>query len=92
MVALLSGVYRHSQRMVQSALFDLFEISMSLGTVNTIRLEASDAVKSCVDEAKQYVQQQPVVGADETSFNQGNIDGCNPKQRQGKARGLQSHL
>lgn len=61
---------------------DLFGISMSLGTVNKLRQEASNAVKSCVDEAKQYVQQQPVVGADETSFNQGNIDGCNPKQRQ----------
>lgn len=29
-----------------------------------------------------YVQQQPIVGADETSFNQGNIDGGNPKERQ----------
>lgn len=82
MVALLSGVYRNSQRMVQSAMQDLFNISMSLGTVNKLRQEASDAVASCVDEAKQYVQRSNVVGADETSFNQGNIDGCNPKQRQ----------
>lgn len=35
-----------------------------------------------MDEAKLYVQGSNVVGADETSFNQGNIDGCNPKQRQ----------
>jgi len=82
MVALLFGVYRHSQRMVQSAMLELLSISMSLGSVNTLRKEASDAVASCVDEAKQYLQQQPVVGADETSFDQGNIDGCNPKQRQ----------
>lgn len=81
LVALLSGVYRNSHRMVQSALADLFGISMSLGTVNKLRIEASDAVASCVDEAKQYIQQQPIVGADETSFNQGNIDGYNPKQR-----------
>ncbi len=81
-VALLSVVYRNSQRMVQSALCDLFNISMSLGTVNKLRTEASVAVASCVDEAKQYVQQQLVVGADETSFPQGNIDGNNPKQRQ----------
>ncbi|MDF5740263.1 transposase [Nostoc sp. S13] len=27
-----------------------------------------------------YVQNSPVVGADETSFNQGNVDGSNPKQ------------
>lgn len=38
MVAVLSGLYRHSQRMVQSAMRDLFEISMSLGTVNSLRL------------------------------------------------------
>ena len=82
LVALLSGVYRNSQRMVQSALGDLFNISMSLGTVNKLRLEASDAVASCVDEAKLYIQNSKVVGADETSFNQGNIDGSNPKQRQ----------
>ena len=64
---------------------------MSLGTVNRLRLEANDAIANCVDEAKLYVQQQPIVGADETGFNQGNIDGCNPQGRQGKARGLQSH-
>ena len=70
-VALLSVVYRNSQRQVQSALADLFGISMSLGTVNKLRTEA-----------KLYVQQKLVVGADETSFNQGNTDGNNPKQRQ----------
>ena len=81
-VALLSGVYRNSQRMVQSAMQDLFGISMSLGTVNRLRLEASDALANCVDEAKLYVQHSNVVGADETSFKQGNIDGGNSKQRQ----------
>jgi hypothetical protein len=55
---------------------------MSLGTVNRLRQEASDAVANCVDEAKLYVQRSNVVGADETGFNQGNIDGCNPKQQQ----------
>ena len=81
-VALLSGRYRNSQRMVQSALAELFGVSMSLATINKLRLEASNAISDCVEEAKLYVQQQPVVGADETSFKQGNIDGCNPKQRQ----------
>lgn len=79
MVALLSGVYRQSQRQVRSAMQDMFGIGMSVGSVNKLRQEASQAVASCVDEAKQYVQQQPIVGADETSFAQGNIDGGNPK-------------
>lgn len=80
MVGVLSGLYRHSQRMVQSAMQDLFGISLSLGTVNNLRLEASSAVESAVEEAKIYVQNSRVVGADETSFNQGNVDGFNPKQ------------
>lgn len=75
-------MYRNSQRMVQTAMADLFSISMSLGTVHKLRLEASSAVLGCVDEAKLYIQNSLVVGADETSFNQGNSDGCNPKQRQ----------
>jgi transposase len=81
LVALLSGVYRNSQRLVQSAMEEVFGVSMSLGTVNKLRLEASNAVASSVDEAKLYIQRAQVVGADETSFNQGNIDGCNPNQR-----------
>lgn len=81
-VALLSGMYRNSQRMVQTAMADLFGISMSLGTVNKLRLEASNALVECVEQAKQYVQNSQIVGADETSFHQGNIDGGNSKQRQ----------
>ena len=81
-VALLSGLYRNSHRMVQSALADLFGISISLGTVNKLRLEASNAVADCVDEAHENIQQQEVVAADETGFNQANIDGGNPEHRQ----------
>ncbi|OWY63946.1 IS66 family transposase [cyanobacterium TDX16] len=81
LVALLSGVYRNSQRMVQSAMLEVFGISISLGSVNRLRLEASNALGCCVDEAKLYIQNANIVGADETSFNQGNIDGFNPEQR-----------
>jgi transposase len=81
-VALLSGLYRNSHRMVQSALADLFGISISLGTVNKLRVEASNAVADCVDEAKVYIQQQEIVAADETGFNQANIDGKNPQGKQ----------
>jgi transposase len=81
LVALLSGVYRNSQRMVQSAMQEVFGISISLGTVNRLRLEASNAVARSVDEAKLYIHCSNIVGADETSFNQGNIDGFNPQQR-----------
>jgi hypothetical protein len=79
--ALLSGLYRHSQRMVQSAMQDLFGVRMSLGTVNRLRQEASAAVASPVAKTQEYVRQQPVVGADETSFAQGNADRGNPDER-----------
>jgi transposase len=83
LVTVLSGLYRHSTRMVQSAMQDIFGITMSLGTVNNLRLEASFAVESAVEQAKIYVQNSEVVGADETSFAQGNVDGCNDKKSLG---------
>jgi hypothetical protein len=48
--------------MVLCAMQDLFGVSMSLGTVTRLRQEASVAVATPVEEAQQYVQQQPVVG------------------------------
>jgi transposase len=82
LVAVLSGAYRHSQRMVQSAMSEVFGIPMSLGTVNKLRLEASSALENVVESAKTYVQNSRVVGADETRFVQGNADGCNEKNTQ----------
>jgi len=82
LVAVLSGLYRHSQRMVPSAMTDVFGVPMSLVMVNKLRLEASAALESVVESAKIYVQTSPVVGADETHFVQRNVDGCNEKNRQ----------
>lgn len=81
MVAILSGLYRMSERMVQSALQDLFGIVMALGTVNNLRQEASLAIAEPVAEAAEYVKEQPIINSDETGFNQGNADGNNPTQR-----------
>lgn len=67
--------------MVQSAMPDLFGVEMSLGSVNNLRQEASDAVADPVAAAVKYVQQQSVVGADETSLVQGNAGGHNPNDR-----------
>jgi hypothetical protein len=80
-VSVLNGMYRHSHRMVGSALSDLFGVRMSLGTVNRLRKEASSAVSAPVEEAKDYVQSAPIVGADETGFGQGNGDGQNPHSK-----------
>jgi len=80
-VSVLSGMYRHSHGMVVSAMSDLFGVKMSLGTVNRLRREGSEAVSEPVEEAKAYIQSAPIVGADETGFGQGNTDGNNPQNK-----------
>lgn len=80
-VALLGGMYRVSQRLTQAAMSDLFGVTMSLGTVNALRQEASEAVADAVNEAQAYIKEQAVVYADETGFAQGGTDGGNPAGR-----------
>jgi hypothetical protein len=67
--------------MVVSAMSDLFGVKMSVGSVNRLRTEASEGVAIPVTEAQAYVQQQPIVGADETGFSQGNADGNNSQKK-----------
>ncbi len=81
LVSVMSGVYRHSHRMVVSAMSDFFGVKMSLGTVNRLRKEASIALSVAVEEAKSYIQSAPVVNADETGFAQGNTDSKNPLKK-----------
>lgn len=81
LVSLMSGMYRYSHRMVVSAMSDFFGVKMSLGTVNRLRTEATEALSVIVEEAKTYVQSAPIIGADETGFKQGNSDGKNPQNR-----------
>lgn len=80
-VGVLSGMYRQSQRMVQAGMSDLFGLELSLGSINNLRHESSQAVAISVAEAQRYVQESDVVGADETGFRQGNSDGHNPEGR-----------
>lgn len=78
LVSLMSGVYRHSHRMIVHGMRDFFGVKMSLGMVNRLRNEASVALSVAVEEAKSYMQSAPIVNADETGFAQGNTDGKNP--------------
>ena len=61
----------------------VFGIEMSVGTINHLRIEVSEAVSNAVTEAMSYVQQQPSLGADETGFKQGNGDGQNAAKSSG---------
>lgn len=69
-VALCSGVYRMSKRMVVSMLSDLFGVEMALGSVTACEQRTSEILAGPVAEARRYVEQQPVVYADETGWRQ----------------------
>ena len=82
-VSLLSGPYRHSYRQVCALMQDLFGVSVSRGSVGRLRDEMSAALSAPVVAAKDYVQSQPIIHSDETSFPQGNRDGGNPNRTKG---------
>ena len=82
-VGLFSSQYRQSYRQIQKIMEAVFGIEMSLGTINRLRNEVSEAVSNAVDEAINYIQQQPIVGVDETGFKQGNGDGQNASKTSG---------
>jgi transposase len=67
-VALLSGLYRQSHRMVQQLLSELFGIEMSVGSINRLRMEACNALSQPVTQAWDYVQAQANVNIDDSSF------------------------
>lgn len=54
-----------------------------MGSIGNLRDEISEAVSAAVLEVQEYVQQQPIVNSDETSFAQGNADGGNPNRQRG---------
>ena len=70
LVALLTAVYKVSKRGVQELLSDVFGVVMSLGAVSTCERQASEAVAEPVDAAHEYVQDQEMAHADETSWKE----------------------
>lgn len=83
MVALLSGGYRLSYRQVCAVMDDLFGVRLSRGGVGRLRQAISEAVSPAVEAAKAYVQSQPMMHSDETSYPVGNRDGGNPQRTKG---------
>jgi len=82
-VALLSGAYRQSYQQVCALVEELFNIRLSRGSVGRPREEISSALRAPVSDAQAYVQAQPVMHSDETSFVQGNRDGHNREGTKG---------
>ena len=67
-IALFTGCYRVSKRTALSALGDLFGATLSLGSVSASEQVLSQALEAPVAEAREYVERQAVVHADETSW------------------------
>jgi transposase len=70
-LALFTGCYHVSKRIVQSALGDLFGVDLSLGSVSATEQNVSAALEVPVTEAHQHVQQSTgAVHADETGWRE----------------------
>jgi transposase len=70
MVTLLTGWFRLSKRNAQEALQMLFGADISLGAVSKCERRTSEAVAGAVAEAREYVANQPVRYADETTWRE----------------------
>ena len=82
-VGLLSSQYRQSYRQIQQLMLAVFGIEMSIGTINSLRTQVSEAVSDAVTAAQSYIQQSLIVGVDETGFKQRNGDGQNAAKTSG---------
>jgi transposase len=71
LVALLSGQYRLSKRMVQDLLSSVLGVELSLGSVSKLESNVSAALEAPVEQARQHVQQAHVAHLDETGWREG---------------------
>ena len=74
MVAMATGVLHLSKRQVSGLLLDWFAITASPASVCAMEQLASQAVAPAVEEAREYVRQQPVAHVDETGWREGRRD------------------
>jgi transposase len=72
MVAVLTGKYRLSKRMVEELLWDFVGVPLSLGSVSNLEQTVSVALAAPVTEAMESVPAAAVVHQDETSWSQQN--------------------
>jgi transposase len=66
LIGTLTGAYRLSKRLAQGLLQDVFQIELSVGAISQSEELLSAALEPSVRQAHAYLQQAPVVHADET--------------------------
>jgi transposase len=67
-IALATGRFRLSKRLVQELLEDVLGVELGLGSVSNLEQTVSRALEAPVQEARAYVQTQPAVHQDETGW------------------------
>jgi len=70
LVGVFTGAYHMSKRATSQAMEDLYNLPMSPGSVVACQEAVSAALAQPVEEARDFVQKQPVAGADETSWRE----------------------
>lgn len=69
-IATLTGDYRMSKRAVTNLFEDFYGLNISSSTVSNIEAKISEALQEPVEEAKNFIQQQAAVNADETGYKE----------------------
>jgi transposase len=70
MVAYLTGHLHLSKRVARDALQDLFDVTVSTGSISAAEQAVSEAVAAPVEKAREFVQAQPHVNGDETGWRE----------------------
>lgn len=71
MIAVMSGAFRMSKRMIEEMLADFFGVEIALGTVSNTEQRMSTALQVPFEEAAEAVRNDPIVHADETGWREG---------------------
>src|SRR5258706_15750017 len=70
-IAYLTGKLRLSKRAAREALDDLFDVRVSTGSIASAEQSVSQALAAPVEAARDFVQAQPSINADETGWREG---------------------
>ena len=70
MIAVCSGQYHMSKRMIEEMMSDFFDAKLCLGSVSNLEQDTSEALAAPVAEAAEYVKAQPIKHADETGWTE----------------------
>lgn len=70
LVGLFTGAYRVSKRNTVQLFADCYGVEIALGSIKRIEDDLSRSLAAPVEEAKEYVRSQPVVGMDETGWRE----------------------